>query len=222
MRHRLKLSKSQLLWILLAVVCLLLTWLSVHALGGYKPEQLQALIGRAGVWGPLGYIALYAVGTLALLPSTPLNISGGMLFGPWWGILWTSVGAVVAAAIAFGFSRTVGRPLMEQRLAGRWQMMDAEIHRGGLFYMFAIRLIPVMPYGIVNFVAGLTSIRFQDFLIGTVLGTVPSVLPFVLVGSSSVKALSTGNVLPLLGALGLTGVLLLFSTWLKAKRRIKA
>jgi uncharacterized membrane protein YdjX (TVP38/TMEM64 family) len=222
MRQRLRLSKSQLLWILLAVFCLLLTWLSVKALGGYKPEQLQALIQKAGLWAPLGYIALYAVGTLALLPSTPLNISGGLLFGPWWGILWTSVGAVVAAAIAFFFSRTVGRPTMEKRLAGRWQTMDAEIHRGGLFYMFAIRLIPVMPYGIVNFAAGLTSIRFWDFLIGTILGTVPSVLPFVLVGSSGIKALSTGNLWPLLGALGLTGALLLFSTWFKAQRRIKA
>jgi uncharacterized membrane protein YdjX (TVP38/TMEM64 family) len=222
MRHRLKLSKSQLLWILLAVVCLLLTWLSVRALGGYQPAQLQALIQQAGAWGPLGYIVLYGVGTLALLPSTPLNISGGLLFGPWWGIVWTSVGAIAAAAIAFGFSRTVGRPTMERRLAGRWQTMDAEIRRGGLFYMFAIRLIPVMPYGIVNFAAGLTSIRFRDFLIGTILGTVPSVLPFVLVGSSSFKALSTGNLWPLLGALGLTGALVLFSTWFKAKRRIKA
>ncbi|WP_404788192.1 TVP38/TMEM64 family protein [Altericista sp. CCNU0014] len=221
MRKRPFLSKYQLLWILLALVCLLLTWGIIQALGGYKPEQLQTFIRQLGIWGPLAYIALYVAGTLALLPSTPLNISGGMLFGPWWGILWTSVGAVGAATIAFFFSRTVGRPAMERRLAGRWQAMDAEIHRGGLFYMFAIRLIPVMPYGIVNFAAGLTSIRFRDFSIGTLLGTVPSVLPFVLVGSSSFKALTTGNLWPLLGALGLTGALVLFSTWFKAKRRIK-
>jgi uncharacterized membrane protein YdjX (TVP38/TMEM64 family) len=219
---RFPLSKQQIAWILLAIACLLITWLSIHALGSYKPEQLQTLIRRAGFWGPLCYVALYAFGTLALLPSTPLNISGGLLFGPWLGIVWTSVGAVVAAAIAFLFSRTIGRPVMEKRLAGRWQVMDAEIHRGGLFYMFAIRLIPVMPYGIVNFAAGLTSIRFRDYLMGTTLGTVPSVLPFVLIGSSSFKALSTGNLWPLLGALGLTGALVLFSTWFKARGRMKA
>jgi uncharacterized membrane protein YdjX (TVP38/TMEM64 family) len=222
MMKRFPLSKQQIVWIVIAVVCLLITWLSIHALGSYKPEQLQSLIRQAGVWGPLCYVALYAFGTLALLPSTPLNISGGLLFGPWLGILWTSVGAVVAAAIAFLFSRTIGRPVMEKRLAGQWQVMDAEIHRGGLFYMFAIRLIPVMPYGIVNFAAGLTSIRFRDYLMGTTLGTVPSVLPFVLIGSSSFKALSTGNLWPLLGALGLTGALVLFSTWFKARGRIKA
>jgi uncharacterized membrane protein YdjX (TVP38/TMEM64 family) len=222
MMKRFPLSKQQIVWIVIAVVCLLITWLSIHALGSYKPEQLQSLIRQAGVWGPLCYVALYAFGTLALLPSTPLNISGGLLFGPWLGILWTSVGAVVAAAIAFLFSRTIGRPVMEKRLAGQWQVMDAEIHRGGLFYMFAIRLIPVMPYGIVNFAAGLTSIRFRDYLMGTTLGTVPSVLPFVLIGSSSFKALSTGNLWPLLGALGLTGALVLFSTWFKARGRMKA
>jgi uncharacterized membrane protein YdjX (TVP38/TMEM64 family) len=153
-----------------------------------------------------------------LLPSTPLNISGGVLFGPWLGIVWTSVGAIVAAAIAFGFSRTIGRPVMAKRLAGRWQTMDAEIQRGGLFYMFAIRLIPVMPYGIVNFAAGLTSIRFKDYFIGTTLGTVPSVLPFVLIGSSSFSALSTGNLWPLLTTLGLTGILVLLSTWFRLRQ----
>ncbi len=219
---RFPLSKQQIVWILFAIACLLMTWLGIHVLGSYKPEQLQSLIRQAGVWGPLCYVALYTFGTLAIVPSTPLNISGGLLFGPWLGIVWTSMGAIVAAAIAFLFSRTIGRPVMEKRLAGRWQVMDAEIHRGGLFYMFAIRLIPVMPYGIVNFAAGLTSIRFRDYLMGTTLGTVPSVLPFVLIGSSSFKALSTGNLWPLLGALGLTGALVLFSTWFKARGRMKA
>jgi uncharacterized membrane protein YdjX (TVP38/TMEM64 family) len=211
-------SKPQQFWLLLAILCLLLTWGGLHLLGSHRPEQLQTLIRQAGLWGPLCYVLLYAVGTLVLLPSTPLNISGGVLFGPWLGIVWTSVGAIVAAAIAFGFSRTIGRPVMAKRLAGRWQTMDAEIQRGGLFYMFAIRLIPVMPYGIVNFAAGLTSIRFKDYFIGTTLGTVPSVLPFVLIGSSSFSALSTGNLWPLLTTLGLTGILVLLSTWFRLRQ----
>jgi uncharacterized membrane protein YdjX (TVP38/TMEM64 family) len=219
MPKRFYLSKQHKLWILAATICLGLTWLGIQLLGQYKPEQLQALIRQTGVWGPLCYVGLYAIATLILLPSTPLNISGGVLFGPWFGIVWTSVGAIVAAAIAFMFSRTLGRPVMEKKLAGRWEKMDAEIRRGGLFYMFAIRLIPIMPYGIVNFAAGLTAIRFRDYLVGTTVGTVPSVLPFVLIGSSGINAISTGNLWPLLGALGLTGALVLFSTWYKARKR---
>jgi uncharacterized membrane protein YdjX (TVP38/TMEM64 family) len=219
MPKQFRLSKHHKLWILAAIACLGLTWLGMHVLGQYKPEQLQALIRQTGVWGPLCYVGLYAIATLMLLPSTPLNISGGVLFGPWLGTVWTSVGAIVAAAIAFLFSRTWGRPVMEKKLAGRWEKMDAEIRRGGLFYMFAIRLVPVMPYGIVNFAAGLTAIRFRDYLLGTTVGTVPSVLPFVLIGSSGLNAVSTGNLWPLLGALGLTGLLVLFSTWYKVRNR---
>jgi uncharacterized membrane protein YdjX (TVP38/TMEM64 family) len=219
MSKRFRFSRRQQLWILAAIACLGLTWLGMHLLGQYKPAQLQALIRQTGIWGPLCYVGLYAIATLILLPSTPLNISGGVLFGPWFGTLWTSVGAIVAAAIAFIFSRTLGRPVMEKKLAGRWEKMDAEIRRGGLFYMFAIRLVPIMPYGIVNFAAGLTAIRFRDYLVGTTVGTVPSVLPFVLIGSSGLNAVSTGNLWPLLGALGLTGLLVLFSTWYKARKR---
>jgi uncharacterized membrane protein YdjX (TVP38/TMEM64 family) len=212
-------SKRYQVWIVLAIACLGITWLGIHAMGRYTPQQLQALIRQTGVWGPLCYVGLYAIATLMLLPSTPLNISGGVLFGPWLGTLWTSVGAIAAAAIAFVFSRTLGRPVMEKKLAGRWEKMDTEIKRGGLFYMFAIRLVPVMPYGIVNFAAGLTGIRFRDYLVGTTVGTIPSVLPFVLIGSSGLNAWSTGNLWPLLGALGLTGALVFCSTWYKAKQK---
>jgi uncharacterized membrane protein YdjX (TVP38/TMEM64 family) len=79
--------------------------------------------------------------------------------------------------------------------------------------------VPVMPYGIVNFAAGLTGIRFRDYLVGTTVGTIPSVLPFVLIGSSGLNAWSTGNLWPLLGALGLTGALVFCSTWYKAKQK---
>jgi uncharacterized membrane protein YdjX (TVP38/TMEM64 family) len=83
--------------------------------------------------------------------------------------------------------------------------------------MFAIRLVPIMPYGLVNFAAGLTSISFKDYVLGTTIGTVPSVLPFVLLGSSGLKALNTGDVLPLVGALALTGILVGGSTWYRRR-----
>jgi uncharacterized membrane protein YdjX (TVP38/TMEM64 family) len=152
------------------------------------------------------------------LPSTPLNLSGGALFGVGWGTLWTTIAAIVAAIVAFVFTRTVGREYIAQKLAGRWEAIDAEMRQGGLFYMFAIRLLPLIPYGIVNFAAGLTSIRFRDYLIGTTLGTVPGILPFVMMGSG-LQALTSGNVLPLMCALALTGMLVGVATWYRRRRQ---
>lgn len=194
------------------------TGLAVYLLGGIDPAELQARIKAAGSWAPTIYVALYVVATVLVLPSTALNLTGGVVFGPWLGTIWTSVGAIIAAIAAFAFTRTVGREAVAKRLAGRWQAMDAEVCRGGVFYMFAIRLVPIMPYGLVNFAAGLTSISFKDYVVGTTLGTVPSVLPFVLLGSSGLKALRTGDILPLVGALALTGILVAGSTWYRRRR----
>jgi LPXTG-motif cell wall-anchored protein len=109
--------------------------------------------------------------------------------------------------------------MVAQKLAGRWQAMDAEMHQGGLFYMFALRLLPIIPYGLVNFAAGLTSIRFQDYLLATILGTIPGVLPFVMLGSFGLRAMRTGDVLPLFLALGLTGLLVGGATWYRRRRQ---
>ncbi len=205
--------------LLLTVICLLATGLTFYLLGGVDPEQIQLWLEQAGFWAPLIYIVIYVIATILVLPSTALNLTGGAIFGPWLGTLWTSVGAIAAAIVAFVFTRTVGREAIAQRLAGRWRAMDAEIHQGGLFYMFAIRLLPIIPYGLVNFMAGLTSISFKDYLLGTTLGTVPGVLPFVLIGSSGLTALQTGDLLPLLAAFTLTGLLIAGATWYRRRRR---
>jgi uncharacterized membrane protein YdjX (TVP38/TMEM64 family) len=174
---------------LLTVFCIVVTALAVYLLGGINTTQLQAWLKHVGIWAPIIYVALYTVATVLVLPSTPLNLTGGAIFGPWLGTLWTSIAAVIAAVVAFAFTRTVGRQIIAQKLAGRWQAMDAEMRLGGLFYMFAIRLLPLIPYGLVNFAAGLTSIRFRDYLLGTMLGTVPGVLPFVMLGSFGLQAI---------------------------------
>jgi len=203
----------------LTVFCIVLTGLVVYLLGGINTAQLQAWLKQVGIWAPIIYIALYTVATVLVLPSTPLNLTGGAIFGPWLGTLWTSIAAVIAAVVAFAFTRTVGREMIAQKLSGRWQAMDAQMRQGGLFYMFAIRLLPLIPYGLVNFAAGLTSIRFRDYLLGTMLGTVPGVLPFVMLGSFGLRAIRTGDVLPLIGALALTGLLVGTATWYRRRRQ---
>ncbi|MBE9180471.1 TVP38/TMEM64 family protein [Oculatella sp. LEGE 06141] len=202
----------------LTLACIAATIPALHLLGGIDPEQLQILLRRAGVWAPIIYVVVYVIATALVLPSTVLNLTGGAIFGPWLGTLWTSVAAVVAAIVTFTFTRTFGRHWVSQKLAGRWQAMDAEIQQGGVFYIFAVRLLPIIPYGIVNFTAGLTSVRLRDYLIGTILGTVPGVLPFVLLGSSGLTVLQTGDVIPLMAALGLIGTLVGGATWYRRRR----
>ena len=206
--------------LLLTIICIIATGIGMFLIGGIDRQQLQTWLEAMGILAPIIYVVLYTIGTLLILPSTPLNLTGGAIFGIWWGTIWTAVAAVIAAIVAFAFTRTVGKDIIAQKFAGRWEAIDAEIRLGGLFYMFSIRLLPIIPYGLVNFAAGLTSIRWRDYIIGTLLGTVPGVLPFVMMGSGF-TALSEGNILPLLFAFTLTGMLDGGATWYRRRRQFK-
>ncbi|ERT09655.1 hypothetical protein M595_0297 [Lyngbya aestuarii BL J] len=205
----------------LVFLCVLITVIAFYCLSRFNLEHLQTQLQQMGIFAPILYIFVYTVATILILPSTALNLLGGAFFGVWWGTLWTSIAAITAAIVAFTFTRTVGRKWVKNKLAGRWQVLDAEIHQGGLFYLFAIRLLPIIPYGLVNFTSGLTSISFKDYFIATTLGTVPGLLPFVMLGSSGLKAVKTGEILPLITALSLIGMLVFGATWYRRHRTQK-
>jgi uncharacterized membrane protein YdjX (TVP38/TMEM64 family) len=210
------LSKKSLIIILF--LCLVFTGIGVYLLGGIDRQSIEFWLERMGIFAPLVYIIVYIICTILIVPSTPLNMSGGAIFGLVWGTIWTTLAAVLAAIIAFIFTRTIGKDFALEKMAGRWEAIDAEIRQGGLFYIFAIRLLPLIPYGIVNFAAGLGSISFRDYFIGTLLGTVPGIVPFVALGSG-IEALKSGDILPFICALALTGLLISAATWYRRYRR---
>ncbi len=204
--------------IILTIICIVITGLGFVLIGGIDQQQLTNILKKLGILAPIIYILFYIIGTILLLPSTPLNLTGGAIFGIWWGSLWTSLAAIIAAFVSFYYSRTLGRDFIARKFKGTIAIIDAEMSQGGLFYMFAIRLLPIIPYGIVNFAAGVTSISVRDYLVGTSLGTLPGILPFVMMGSG-IKSVTQGDILPLTGALALIGVLIGTATWYKRKRR---
>jgi uncharacterized membrane protein YdjX (TVP38/TMEM64 family) len=212
-------SKTKTSFLVLIIVCIIVTGIGFYFLGGIDQEQLQLTLEKMGIFAPIIYIILYTIGTLLILPSTPLNLTGGAIFGLWMGTVWTSIAAVIAAVIAFLFARNFGKELVTQKFAGKWEAINSEINQGGLFYMFAIRLLPIIPYGLVNFVAGLTSIKFRDYLLGTALGTVPGVFPFVMLGNSGVKAIKTGDIIPIILSLMLIGILVGGSNFYRRSRQ---
>ena len=208
--------KSKTIILAIGLFCIIATVIGIVLLSGIDRSQLQLWLQQMGIWAPVLYILIYSIATICILPSTPLNLTGGAIFGAVWGTVWTSIAAILAAILAFGFSRTIGRSLVERKLAGKWESIDREMQQGGFFYMFAVRLLPLIPYGIVNFAAGLTSIKFRDYFLGTLLGTVPGILPFVMMGAG-LTALKQGDVLPLLVGLALTGMLVGTATWYRRR-----
>ncbi|XTZ10502.1 MAG: TVP38/TMEM64 family protein, partial [cyanobacterium endosymbiont of Rhopalodia yunnanensis] len=95
--------------ILLTIFCLAITGVGVVLIWKIDVEELQVWLNKMGILAPIIYITLYILATLLILPSTPLNLSGGALFGIGWGIFWTTIAALLAAILSFAFTRTLGR-----------------------------------------------------------------------------------------------------------------
>lgn len=192
--------------ILLTLICILISGIGIFFMGGINPESLKNFITKLGIFAPLLYIFLYILATILLLPSTPLNVSGGLIFGFWGGLFWTATGAIIAAIVSFAYSRFLGRKWAKKRFGVYLQKLDKEIKRGAMGYIFAIRLLPLIPYGIVNFGAGLTSISEKDYIFGTIFGTIPGILPFVMMGAG-ISAMGKGDMWMITLSLALTGLL---------------
>lgn len=200
------------------LICLLLTAGALYVFGGLNVDKLQGVIKRSGSVGPLVFILIYVCATMLILPSTALNLLGGALFGPFFGVLWTTTGSIISAVISYAFTRTSGGRVVAARMQKRWPFIEKEITRGGRYYIFAMRLLPIFPYGLISYASGLTSLRFRDYLVGTIPGTILGILPIVLIGSSGVRVMKTGDALPLMLALGATGLLVVIATRYRNQR----
>ena len=205
--------------ILLSLFSVAAIFVILRGLGQEEILALRAQIEQTGFWAPIIYVVVYTLATALVLPSTMLNVTGGALFGVFWGIVWTTIAAVGSAIVTFWVTRYWLRDWSLKKTRDSWQGLDAEIRGGGFFYLLAIRLFPVIPYGVVNYSAGLTSVSFRDYLISTSLGTVPGLLPFVMLGASGIETVSTGQVWPVLVPLTLISLLIAGTTWYQRHRK---
>jgi len=119
------------------------------------------------------YVLIYVVGTMVLLPGLPLSFVGAYLFGVWEGTLWTWIGAVIGATLAFFIAKALGRESVDRLLGGRLKALDERLREHGFTGLLIIRLLPIFPFNGVNFGCGLTGIRTRDYVLATAIGIVP-------------------------------------------------
>ena len=157
------------------------------AAGGRVSEALALIretVARAGVWGPLLFVVAYAVLTVLLVPGSPLTVASGVLFGPWLGTALVVVGATIGATGAFLWGRRLGRAAVARLTGDRVERVDEWLHDRGLLAVLYVRLVPLLPFNLLNPVAGVTGVRLRDFVIGTAVGIVPGTFAFAALGGS--------------------------------------
>jgi uncharacterized membrane protein YdjX (TVP38/TMEM64 family) len=168
-----------------------LHYLRLH--GYLTPELVFRFIQVHPVSAPLLFIAFYFLATLFLVPSLPLNLGAGILWGPFWGSILATLGFLSGAIPAFLIARTaLGQPLAK-RFNNRFLLwLQNELDTRGWRVVAFIRLNPIFPSGPLNFVFGLSSISFATYLWATLVFIYPPALAFAIIGYASGQFLVQG------------------------------
>ena len=145
-----------------------------------------------GAFAPLIYVLIFTLVPLTLIPNSLLAISGGALFGLYYGSLYTLIGAAFGATLSFGLSRYFGKTLAEKLISNKAQCFSEHAEKNGFLFVFLLRLIPLVPFDVISYGAGLSRIRYIDFLSATCLGIIPGVIVYSNIGDKSSDIHSAG------------------------------
>ena len=157
--------------------------------------RLAEWVGAQGSAAPLLFGAVYVVATVLLVPGSVLTLVAGALFGLWRGTLIVLIAASVGATAAFLIARYVARARVAERVArdSRFAAIDRAIGASGLKIVVLLRLSPVVPFNLLNYALGITSVRLRDFLVAC-FAMLPGTLLYVYYGRvvGDVAALAAG------------------------------
>lgn len=179
---------------------LLVTMLSLAAPADAAPlsgilqdavAKLESLIADAGPLGPVLFILAYAASAVALIPASVLTVAAGFLFGPVAGTLVVSAGSTLGAAAAFLVGRYLARPTVTRSASARFPRfaaVDKSIADQGAKIVFLLRLSPAVPYTLLNYALGLTSIEFVPYLVASWVGMLPGTVAYVAIGGAGKAA----------------------------------
>lgn len=162
-------------------------------------EWLRAFGNWLSDLGPEAYVlyaAAYVIVTLLLLPAVLMSIGAGLLFGLLPGVAVVSVGSTAGAAAAFLIARHLARERVARYAARseRFAAIDRAIGEKGWKIVFLLRLSPLMPFVLSNYLYGLTAIRFWPYIAASWAGMIPLTVLYVSFGAAGREAAKADSV----------------------------
>lgn len=184
------------LWRPLILIIFIVGALVIAHLAGYSKDlnQVRPWIQGLGFWGYLAFIGIFILAAVAALPGAPITAGAGILFHPFIGVVLVSIGSTLGACLVFFITRFFARDAVAVRLARnpKFIWLESLIERHGALIVFLTRLIPVIPYNILNYGLGLTAVRFSPYLLWSWLGMLPTTTLYV-VGADLLFDEAVGN-----------------------------
>lgn len=175
-----------------------------------ESERLQELVEQRPLLSSISFFTIYIFTTAFSIPgATVLTLAAGAFFGFWWGTLIVSFASTIGATGSFIISRFLFRDFVKERFSERLEVINLGITREGSFYLFALRLIPLFPFFVINALMGLTSIKVSTFFWVSQLGMLPGTLAYINAGTQLGNITSTSDIVswPILISFSIIGVI---------------
>jgi uncharacterized membrane protein YdjX (TVP38/TMEM64 family) len=147
--------------------------------------RLLERVGDLGLWGPVALGGLYVVSCVFLIPASIPTLAAGFLFDLPVGSITALLGCTAGACVSFLVGRTIARDWVAKWVARsrRFTALDRAVGVHGFKIVLLSRLGPLSPFVLVNYVFGLTRVRFWEYALGTLIGVTPGTTLFVYFGA---------------------------------------
>ena len=158
-------------------------------------EQALAAFEGLGVAGYALFAVVYVLAALLLLPEAMLTMLAGALFGTVWGSLFAWTFATIASFIAFLIARLVLRERIEKRVEkNKWlRAVNRALPKEGWKVVALARLSPLVPFGLQNYLFGVTKVHTRDYLAATALAIIPGTVVYAFIGATGRSLMEGGS-----------------------------
>jgi len=174
---------------ILVVVALLLAWRFGYFNLARRDQLLRVVeLARHNRWAAPSYVIAYSVIAALGVPITVLSIVGGALFGATRGVLLAWAGAMVGTVAAYLLARSIGQGSV-RRFLGRHHLLGQLRKRSDFWALFRLRVLPVAPFAVLDYLAGLAGISLRVVLLATAIGVLPAVGAYAYAGSELLTGL---------------------------------
>jgi uncharacterized membrane protein YdjX (TVP38/TMEM64 family) len=142
------------------------------------------------------YCSVYIFVTALSIPGAAiLTLSGGAIFGLMYGTIWVSISSTIGATLAFLLSRFFFQKAVKNKFGDKLNTIEDNFKKDGPFYLFSMRLVPAIPFFLINLAMGLTPIKTAHYMLASWAGMLPATIVYVNAGTQLVKLDSLSGIL---------------------------
>lgn len=175
----------------------------------FTPEKIRNIIQSYGKNSAIIYILLFSILPIFFFPVPILALAAGISFGLFEGVIYTIIGAMINSSIMFIMAKKFAKDkvlkIFKKKISKKWydKIINAEKNKG-IFIIFLMRLLPIAPYNVINYLSGLTEISFFKYSLATFFGIIPGTFVFLNVGDKAINIYSNEFIISIIAFIVLT------------------